>query len=149
MSRFNPTDKLALPSPALHLYWRPAQRQALGSSACQSYTLTAYPGFSFRDRRLRCSPPVYFLEGDPARSPAIQARKLSRKGRAGAAARWLALEMEVWPMDRAVGAGFVLMNYRRDAQRQPASRASERPSGFISSCLCEGENRRDSADNLI
>lgn len=71
------------------------------------------------------------------------------KARAGAAARWLALELEVWPMDRAVGAVFVLMNCRRDAQRQPASRASERPSGFISSCLCEGGNRRDSADNLI
>lgn len=71
MSRFNPTDKLALPSPALHLYWRPAQRQALGSAACQSNTLTAYPGFSFRDRRVRlpcgCCPPrqraIYIRKG--------------------------------------------------------------------------------------
>lgn len=38
MSRFNPTDKLALPSPALHLYWRPAQQQAPGSPTCQSNT---------------------------------------------------------------------------------------------------------------
>lgn len=38
MSRFNPTDKLALPSPALHLYWRPAQQQAPGSPMCQSNT---------------------------------------------------------------------------------------------------------------
>lgn len=53
MSRFNPTDKLALPNPALHLYWPPAQRQALGSSMCQSNTHTAYPGGRFRDRRDR------------------------------------------------------------------------------------------------
>lgn len=38
MSRFNPTDKLALPSPALHLYWPPAQQQAPGSPTCQSNT---------------------------------------------------------------------------------------------------------------
>lgn len=38
MSRFNPTDKLALPSPALHLHWWPAQQQALGSPMCQSNT---------------------------------------------------------------------------------------------------------------
>lgn len=38
MSRFNPTDKLASASSALHLHWRPAQWQTPGSPASPSKT---------------------------------------------------------------------------------------------------------------
>lgn len=81
-----------------------------------------------------------FLEGDPILFP-LPLRL----------AGWLALVQRGvrWRGLRLGQCAQKLMNCRRDAGRQPARSSGERPSRAIIVCLCDGGNRRDSADNLI
>lgn len=106
------------------------------SNAHQVHSCTRHGG------RSPLHPVLYggFLEGDPILFP-LPLRL----------AGWLApVQRGVrWRGPRLGQCAQKLMNCRRDAGRQPARSSGERPSRAITVCLCDGGNRRDSADNLI